>query len=288
MTAPAAQHPMRLESLEAAPDFTLTEGEMRLFQELMYEEAGIRMADAKINLVQSRLRKRLEALELGSFRAYHAYATAPGHQDELQRCLEALTTNETFFFRHKQHWDFLIGELLPQWRRSAAAGATFRAWSAASSTGEEPYSLAIALDAALKGSGLNARIDATDINTQVLARARSGIYTSYALQKITPQCLKRYFTPCQDGQRQQVIESIRSMVTFRQHNLTHASGGQPYDLILLRNVLIYFDQESKGAVMAQVGARLRPGGWLILGGAESLSDRQGAFDYHRPTIYRKR
>ncbi len=288
MTASAAPHRMRSANLETAPDIVLDDSEMRLFQELMYQEAGIRMADAKINLVQSRLRKRLEALELGSFRDYYAHATAPGHQDELQRCLEALTTNETFFFRHKQHWDFLIGELLPEWRRSAPAGATFRAWSAASSTGEEPYSLAIALDAALKGSGMKARIDATDINTQVLARARTGIYAGYALQKITPQCLQRYFSPCQDTHSQQVIEPIRAMVSFRQHNLTHPSSGQPYDLILLRNVLIYFDQASKDSVMAQVGARLRPGGWLILGGAESLNDRQGAFDYHRPTIYRKR
>jgi len=288
MTASAAQPSIRCENLEAAPDLTLSDSEMRLFQELMYREAGIRIADAKINLVQSRLRKRLEALELGSFRDYFNYATAAGHKDELQSCLEALTTNETFFFRHKQHWDFLLGELLPEWRRSAPAGATLRAWSAASSTGEEPYSLAIALDAALHGSGLHARIDATDINTQVLARAKSGIYSSYALQKITPQCLKRYFTPCQDGQRQQVVAPIRSLVTFRPHNLTQPSSGQPYDLVLLRNVLIYFDQESKAAVMAQVGARLRPGGWLILGGAESLSDRQGAFDYLRPTIYRKR
>jgi chemotaxis protein methyltransferase CheR len=288
MNAPAAQHSTRSPQLDLAADITLSESEMQLFQEMMYREAGIRMADAKINLVQSRLRKRLDALELGSFRDYFAYATAPGHQAELQSCLEALTTNETFFFRHKQHWDFLLGELLPEWRRSVPAGASFRAWSAASSTGEEPYSLAIALDAALRGSGLNARIDATDINTQVLARAKSGIYSTYALQKITPQCLKRYFAPCQDAQRQQVIEPIRAMVTFRQHNLTHPSSGQPYDLILLRNVLIYFDQASKSAVMAQVGARLRPGGWLILGGAESLSDRQGTFDYHRPTIYRKR
>jgi chemotaxis protein methyltransferase CheR len=288
MTAPAAQLSPRTEHLEVASDIVLSAGELRLFQELMYQEAGIRIADAKINLVQSRLRKRLEALELGSYRAYHAFATATGHHDELQRCLEALTTNETFFFRHKQHWDFLLGELLPAWRRSAPAGAAFRAWSAASSTGEEPYSLAIALDAALAGSGLHARIDATDINTQVLARARSGIYASYALQKITPRCLARYFTPCQDGQRQQVIEPVRAMVSFRQHNLTQPSSGQPYDLILLRNVLIYFDQASKSAVMAQVGARLRPGGWLILGGAEALGDCQGAFDYHRPTIYRKR
>jgi chemotaxis protein methyltransferase CheR len=265
----------------------LGEDELRLFQELVYREAGIRMPDAKHNLVQGRLRRRLDALGLDSYRAYHQHCTAPGNAEELQRCLEALTTNETFFFRHKQHWDFLLEGILPAWRKSASPGATFRAWSAASSTGEEPYSLAIALAAAFADGGFRSHIDATDLNTQVLARARTGVYGAYALQKLTPRCLARYFTAAPGGEHR-VHEEIRKGVEFRSHNLLKPSTGPAYDLVLLRNVLIYFDASSKAAAVANVAARLKPGGWLILGGAETITDRDGAFEYVRPTIYRKR
>jgi chemotaxis protein methyltransferase CheR len=275
-------------SLADAAGPLLRDGEMRLFQELMYRKAGIRIADAKQNLVQGRLRKRLEVLGLPTFRAYHDHVTAVGHEDEFQRCLEALTTNETFFFRHKEHWDFLLDTVLPAWKRAAARGAEFRAWSAASSTGEEPYSLAIALAAALQGSGCSFRIEATDINTQVLARARSGIYGSYALQKITPACLARYFVAQPDGEHHRVCDAVRETVEFRSHNLMQPARGPAYDLVLLRNVLIYFDGESKSTVLANVGVRIVAGGHLILGGAETLSDRASEFTYVQPTIYRKR
>lgn len=275
-------------SLIPADDLILTHDEMRLFQDLMYREAGIRLADAKINLVQSRLRKRLDALSLDSYHKYYAYATSPGHEPEFQLCLESLTTNETFFFRHKLHWDFLLGNILPAWRDKSPSGATFKAWSAASSSGEEPYSLAIALASGIDGHGFHSHIEATDINTQVLARAKAGIYAGYALQKLTPRCLKNYFSPLDSGQCHQVKDVIRKMVSFRPHNLKHPSTGPAFDLILVRNVLIYFDGPSKATVLAHLARRLKPGGWLILGGAESLTDHAGEFEMVRPTIYRKR
>ena len=270
-----------------SPDLQLKNGELRLFQDLMYREAGIRMADAKHTLVQSRLRQRLDALGLTSYRDYHTLVTAPGNETEFQRCLEALTTNETFFFRHKQHWDCVLDQIVPEWKRKAAKGATFRAWSAASSTGEEPYSLAIALDAALDGTAFTARVEATDINTQVLARAKQGIYGSYALQKLTQQCLARYFRPLPDGERHQVRDTIRQMVEFRSHNLLQPSRGPAFDLILLRNVLIYFDSNSKHIVLGHIANRLKPGAWMILGGAETLSGRTSEFSYVQPATYRK-
>ncbi len=279
----------RASSASPQAELALSGSELKLFQELMYREAGIRLPDVKQNLVQGRLRKRLDALGLGSYREYYAFATAEGHADELQRLLEALTTNETFFFRHKQHWDYLLDQMLPEWRQRAARGASFRVWSAASSTGEEPYSLAIALHAALAKSGHGIHIDATDINTQVLARARTGIYGTYALQKLTPRCLKDYFVPTSSADQFQVRADIRALVTYRSHNLQEAPvQGPPYDLIMLRNVLIYFDAASKHTVLGHISTRLRPGSWLILGGAETLNDAPGLFDYVQPTIYRKR
>lgn len=266
----------------------LQPGDMRLFQELIYREAGIHLPDMKTNLVQGRLRKRLNAVGLDSYRAYHIHVTRPEHADELQRCLEALTTNETFFFRHKQHWDYLLGSILPEWKRSLPGGGTFRAWSAASSTGEEPYSLAIALDAGLSTGGFQGEVEATDINTQVLARAKAGVYGAYAVQKLNPRCLQRYFTTVRDGDHHRVNDTIRGMVKFHQHNLQEPSHGAPFDLVMVRNVLIYFDAASKDKVIRHIAARLKPGGWLFLGGAESLNDSETPFTYVRPTIYRKR
>lgn len=266
---------------------TLRPGEMKLFQDLIYREAGINLPDAKASLVQGRLRKRLDVLGLHSFQEYHAHVMKAGNQEELQECLEALTTNETFFFRHKHHWDFVLGTIIPEWQQTATRTATFRAWSAASSTGEEPYSLAIALKAGLKDSK-KAIVDATDINTKVLARAKAGTYGDYALQKLTPQCLKTYFHPCAKGDRHQVNDDIRAMAHFSQHNLQEPSQGAPYDLVMLRNVLIYFDAASKATVIRHMAPRIKPGGWLFLGGAETLSDSSGQFTYVRPTIYQKR
>lgn len=263
----------------------LQASEMRLFQDLIYREAGINLPDAKVNLVQGRLRKRLDALDLDSYRAYHSHVSQPGNEAELQQCLEALTTNETFFFRHKQHWDFILDTILPEWQRGAARNAVFRAWSAASSTGEEPYSLAIVLEAGLS-AGRTGTVEATDINTQVLARAKAGTYGDYALQKLSPQCLQRYFQAVQGG-RHQVNDELRSRVHFSRHNLLEPSRGSPCDLIMLRNVLIYFDAASKATVLRHMAARLKPGGWLFLGGAETLSDSSNQFAYVRPTIYRK-
>lgn len=277
--------PSQAKLLAAQP--TLTAGDMRLFQDLIYHEAGIRLPDVKVNLVQGRLRKRLEALGLGTYRDYHTYVCRPGNEAERQCCIEELTTNETFFFRHKQHWDFLLEQIVPEWRKTVPAGAAFRAWSAASSTGEEPYSLAIALTAALAGTGHATAIDATDINTQVLAEARTGVYGDYALQKLTPACLRDFFIPAGEGLHR-VVDDIRALVQFRQHNLLEPTTGPFYDLILIRNVLIYFDNASKAIVLRHVTARLKPGGWLILGGAETLGQDGDSYAYVRPTIYRKR
>ncbi|MFW5830011.1 MAG: CheR family methyltransferase [Planctomycetota bacterium] len=263
---------------------SLRPGEFRLFQDLMYREAGIALSERKTALVEGRLRRRLLNLHLDSFRAYHEHISRPENGRERQQCLDALTTNETFFFRHKQHWDFLLQEILPGWIQEHPESTVFRAWSAACSTGEEPYSLAIALDEGLGRKRRRWQVHASDLNSSVLARASQAFYGDYALQKITPLCLKRYFL--QVGDSHQVRSELRSRVQFRTHNLMQESHGDTYDVIFLRNVLIYFDEASKQTVIGHIDRRLRPGGHLFLGASESLSNTRG-YRMLRPTIYRK-
>jgi chemotaxis protein methyltransferase CheR len=264
-------------------EIRLTPSEFRLFQELMYRHAGVRLGPTKHTLVQNRLRKRLRALGLSSYGHYHHLIADGAHPGELQECLNCLTTNETYFFRHRNHWDFFTREFLPE---MAARSGPVRIWSAAASTGAEAYSAAIALCDTFRRSGRRLRVDATDINEDVLIRAREGVYDDYAVQKLTRACLAAYFEPVANG-RHRVRESVRALVRFEQHNLLEPRRAEPYDLVFLRNVLIYFDEASKRSVLERVDRVIRPGGILILGGAESLSSGVGAFRFLRPTIYRK-
>lgn len=259
----------------------LSDRDLRLFQQLAYRLAGIRIADGKRLLVQTRLTKRLRARRLTDFGEYHALIMQPHEEAELQLCLNALTTNETFFFRHKPQWDFIAGHIFAHWR---ASQRTPRIWSAACSTGEEPYSLAILLRECLPEH--EAVIDATDINDAVLRTAQAGIYGDYGVQKASPGCLARYFIR-QPPDRWRLIDGIRSQVRFRRANLLETAPGPRYDLVLLRNVLIYFDEPSKARALATVTSRIAAGGWLMLGGAESLGSRCPGFAYVAPGIYQK-
>jgi chemotaxis protein methyltransferase CheR len=262
----------------------LSDQDMRAVQSLIYRLAGIHIADGKRLLVQHRLAKRLRERGVDSYRAYCTLVERAEEGDELQRCVNALTTNETYFFRHKHHWDFIAERILPLWKEQRRMP---RAWSAACSTGEEPYSLAILARELMPEHSLV--IDATDINDAVLRAAEAGVYGAYALQKATPGCLARYFTPCGD-ERWSIAPALRALVRFRRANLLEPSSGQPYDLVLLRNVLIYFDEPSKTRALKQVAGRMAPGAWLLIGGAESLgaaSAATSAFEYVSPGIYRR-
>lgn len=259
--------------------------DFRLFQCMMYEQAGIAMSDCKQSLVEGRLRKRLRQLGLGSYRDY--YDQLADDPPELRICINLLTTNETYFFRHKRHWDFFSDHIIRDWLAAHSSGASMRVWSAAASTGEEAYSAAILLNDSFNGqTGLSYVIEASDINEDVLRRAREGTYSDYSLQKLTPGGIKRYFAPTHDG-RHQVCESVRGTVHFLRRNLLEMSSGPAFDVVFLRNVIIYFDNASKAKAIEHVSSRLRKGGYLFLGGAESLSSRSGDFSVVEPTIYRK-
>ncbi|THF65073.1 CheR family methyltransferase [Pseudothauera rhizosphaerae] len=255
------------------------------FQALLYKQAGIHLAPSKKVLLVGRLSKRLRALGLASFGDYYRLVTS-GNAQELQTMVDLLTTNETYFFREAKHFDFLRQDILPQRPRSTP----FEVWSAACSSGEEPYTLAMVLAEELGGAPW--KIAASDISTQVLERARRGHYSLERAQGIPPALLKKY---CLKGVREQagtflIGRELRSRVNFMQVNLIEPPPAiGPVDVIFLRNVMIYFDQDTKRKVVANLLTRLKPGGWFIVGHSETLN---GIADPEqlapvRPTIYRK-
>lgn len=269
--------------------FELTAHDFAQFKELVYKHAGIHLPDVKITLVKNRLRKRLLALNLPSYRQYHKYLCEPGHIGEVQKCLNEITTNETFFFRHKNHWDFFMSTFLDTWRVSHKKNDPIRIWCAASSTGEEPYSTAIALREAFPDKPANQLvIDASDLNEDVLNLARRGVYCDYATQKMTDHCKKKYLLHDTINNQYKVKDEVKKLVHYSHHNLMHEKRGSKYDLIFIRNVLIYFDNSSKDVVLNHLYNVLKPGGYMIFGGAETLSSLQDEFDYIQPTIYRKK
>ncbi|MBF0120588.1 MAG: protein-glutamate O-methyltransferase CheR [Desulfobacterales bacterium] len=263
--------------------------ESKLFQKLVYDSLGISMDERKNALIQNRLRKRLILKGMPTYGAYYKYIINPVNKDELKECLNLLTTNETFFFRHKEQWDFFTKVFIPEWAGSYKVGSIIRIWSAACSTGAEAYSAGIALLELLpKSKNFQISIEGTDINEKVIEYAKKALYDEYALQKLTKECVKKYFKKDKESVNYLISEQVKKVVYFRQHNLMNPILGPPFDLIFLRNVMIYFDDKSKEVVLKNVSRRIKPGGYLILGGAETLSSYEDLFTFVKPSIYRRR
>jgi chemotaxis protein methyltransferase CheR len=262
----------------------LNDREFGQFQSWLYSAAGISLSPAKKALVAGRLFKRLKHYELDSYGEYFKLIMSGQRNGELQVALDLLTTNETYFFREPKHFDFLRQQVLPK----AAAGKTFRVWSAASSSGEEPYSLAMTLAENLGTTPWE--IIGSDISSQVLAKARAGHYPMERATNLPEPLLHKY---CLKGIGKQqgtflVERSLRSRVNFIQVNLNEALPelGE-FDVIFLRNVMIYFDQETKIKVVARLLPRLKSGGYFIVSHSESLNGVSDALKLVAPSIYRK-
>jgi chemotaxis protein methyltransferase CheR len=261
----------------------ITDQEFRHFQRFIFEAAGISLSDAKQALVSGRLAKRLQLYRLHSYAAYFALLVGPGGADEAQVALDLLTTNETYFFREQSHFDFL------RQQACAAAGRAqpFRVWSAASSSGEEAYSIAMVLADCL-GDGAW-EVLGSDISTRVLDVARRGHYPLARAAHLSEQYLRRF---CLKGIGPEegtllVARGLRSRVSFMQLNLDRPLPALGmFDMIFLRNVMIYFNEQTKRAVVARVLDQLRPGGHFCIGHSESLNDIASGLQALAPAIYR--
>jgi chemotaxis protein methyltransferase CheR len=271
----------------------LTTEEFRLFQQHVRREAGIHLSDAKRPLVVGRLARRLRELGLRSFRAYFRRVTED--PAEAVRLLDLLSTNQTAFFREPAQFDFLERRLLPEIRRQGQEGERdkrLRVWSAACSTGEEPFSLAmVLLEAFPEGSGWDIDVLATDVSTRVLDRGREAVWPIEKTAEIPDRLLRRYMLKGRREQEGRVKASpeLRALVRFARLNLNaEAPLPGPFDLIFCRNVLIYFGKEEKRRVLHRLFERLAPGGCLFLGHAESLTGVVEPIRCVGPMIYTAR
>ena len=266
-------------------DATISHQEFVQFQRLIYKIAGISLSDAKKPLLVGRLSKRLRHYGFSSFTQYYRLINSGESADELQIMVDLLTTNETYFFREPTHFDFLRNEIIA--KRSSSA--PFRVWSAASSSGEEAYSIAMTLAETLDTAPWE--IIGSDISTKVLAKASTGHYSLERTDGIPPGYMRKY---CLKGVRSHagsflVAPELRKNVNFFQINLMHpvvADIGD-FDVIFLRNVMIYFDPETKTRVVHNLLPRLKKGGHFIIGHSETLNGITDRVLSVRPTIYRK-
>jgi chemotaxis protein methyltransferase CheR len=277
----------RRERADDAPGALVSEREFDAFQRLIHAEAGIWLAPVKKALLAGRLSRRVRELGLASFAAYHERVLAD--PAEKVRMLDAICTNETHFFREPRHFAFLAERVFPAWREEADAGRRprrVRVWSAACSTGEEPYSIAMALLEAFP-SGWELHVLGTDLSTKVLERARAAVWPIAKAEEIPEPSRKRFmlrgFGP-NDGVMKAGPE-IRALVSLDRVNLNGERWPDgPFDLVFCRNVLIYFDRDAKARVVERLLERVDARGFLFVGHAESLGGLPRARAI-LPTVY---
>ena len=264
----------------------LSERDFEYFRVFILEAAGIDLGPNKRALVQSRLASRVRTFGCQTFTEYRSKLQRDDAAHEREQAINLLSTNETYFFREPQHFDWLRDKV-----RAIAAqrDAPVRIWSAACSTGEEPYTIAIALAEAL-GLSSTWRVYATDINTQVTRYAKRGVYPLARVQK-TPQYLwQKYFQHGSDEYegKVRIKGSLQDRVDFSNINLLHCSKarGRDFDVIFLRNVLIYFNDETKHQVIEQLCGKLILGGHLLIGHAETLPQSRFPLVQEAPSRYR--
>lgn len=260
-----------------------------LFRTLIYKRSGIALGDNKVALLTARIGKRMRILGLDSPLSYYRHIMADSSETELTHLLDAISTNVTCFFRESQHFD-LLGEFFSQWQQENQT--RFRMWSAACSTGEEPYSMAMALAECRARANLDVRILATDINTKVLGTCRHGVYPAKEVQALSPTRQRRFFR--QHGTHAPgdyaVSQELRDMILFKRLNLTHLPFPMrgPLDVIFCRNVMIYFDDATCRSLVAEMARLLKPGGYLFVGHAESMArSGGGGFKPVHPAVYQK-
>lgn len=267
----------------------LSDQDLSYFSEMIERRAGIALKPAKRDLIRTRLRSRVAALSLNSYEEYrHHLSALPKDHPEWQEFTNLLTTNKTDFFREPKHFDYLIETILPEWLKTGAT--VFNVWSAASSTGEEAYTLAMLLDRHLPADR-SFRILATDIDTEVVETARNSVYP---IAK-KPEIPAEYHAGCLDigkGEARgwfRMKPRLKEKIQFRQHNLIEktAPGEGVFDLVLCRNVLIYFNPDSIDFVQQKLFRTVKPNGHLFIGHSESLQGLKHLWTPVGPSIFRK-
>jgi len=257
------------------------------FRTLIYERSGIALGPHKEALLSSRVAKRMRQLGLNNYRTYYHHVVDDATGLELVQLLDAIATNVTSFFREPVHFEHLV-RAVRGWQ--ATGQSRFRLWSAACSTGEEPFSMGMAILDGLAGTPPDIRILATDISTKVLAQAESGVFAASRVAPIPPRMRHRFVSRLADPDLVAVDPRLRAMTAFRRLNIAQTPFPMqgPFDAVFCRNVMIYFDNTVRRRLLAEIDRLLKPGGLLFVGHAESLTGIIGNFRAAGPSIYVKR
>ncbi len=273
-----------------APVLTLKSSEFRQISQLAYERFGLDLKQGKEALVAARLGKRLRERGFKSFADYYRHVLADPTGDTLIELIDSLTTNHTSFLREKAHFEFLVQTVAAEFRDAAM----LEIWSAACSSGEEPYSIAMSLLGGSAGgrdtSRRRFRILATDISTRVLAIGKRGVYPAERFREL-PDNWRRAFLLRGEGQSKglyKIKPEVASLVEFERFNLIEPfSHGRPMHAIFCRNVMMYFSKATQQDIVQRLGACLAPGGYLFVGHSESLTGVEHDLKYVRPAVYRR-
>ncbi len=261
------------------------------FRSELKKRAGIAIADNKSEMITGRLRKRLIELKMRDFESYAEYLRSlPQSHAEWELFTNSLTTNKTDFFREPEHFEFLIKDIIPEWKKRGAA--ELNVWCAAASTGEEPYTLAMVLNRQSRVQGFKYSLLSSDIDSAVLAKAKNGVYPKTKLGEIPTDYHKDALAmgTGEISQWMKIKASMREGMSFQQVNLIEAPYrvGKSFDLIFCRNVLIYFTPETIATVAQGLYEAAKPGAYLVIGHSESLHNITTEWQYVKPSVYRKK
>ncbi|HMK42765.1 MAG TPA: CheR family methyltransferase [Dissulfurispiraceae bacterium] len=271
----------------------LSDDVFKQMRDFIYEQSGIFIPDNKKYFLENRLGRRVQEKNFKAYDEYLYLVRYGNDKAELTKLFDLVTTNETFFFREPQQFDVLCGDLLKKVieENTKSGRRDIKVWSAASSTGEEPYTISMLFMERPELASFRKEIIASDISESVLASAKNAVYGSYAVRNVPPAFMGKYFAP--SDQNFKLAESVKSNVRFMKVNLVNdkdVRAIRSVDIIFCRNVLIYFDEKAKQKALALMYDALRPGGSLIVGTSESLHNITRAFRpvvINRVVIYQK-
>ncbi|MCL2224030.1 MAG: protein-glutamate O-methyltransferase CheR [Defluviitaleaceae bacterium] len=266
----------------------LTAAEFNKIRDYIKSKFGIALSDEKKTLVHSRLRSTLQELDMSTFSEYFDYLMKDKSGDALTRFVNKITTNHTFFMRETDHFDYFRDEVLPYVEEKYSAQRDARVWCAASSSGEEAVTLQILLQEYFKKTpGWDTQMLASDISAQVLDRAVAGKYATEALENLPKTWKNEYFDRV-DGQFSKVKDSVLKRILYRRINLMDPFPfKKKMQVIFCRNVMIYFDNETRNGVVKRFFEITEPGGYLFIGHSESISNAGSGYQYIKPAVYRK-
>ncbi len=271
----------------------LCNADFERLRQLIYAQSGINLGSDKKTMLEIRLKRRMRSLELESLADYCAQVFGPGGiENELVHLLDVVTTNKTDFFREAAHFDYLVSKALPDLTERHGVNRTSLVWSAGCSTGEEPYTLAMVLNEhAETCPGFRFSVLATDISTEVLAKARMGIFRSELLSPVPRSLQRKYFMRSRDPESEmlRVVPELRALIDFRRVNFMDADFDLPQtpEIIFCRNVIIYFDRPTQERLLKKLTRQLAPGGYFFAGHSESLQGMDLPLIPVAPSAYRK-